>query len=320
MQAIEREPLDLVVSDIMMPHYNGYEIFEAAKKRNEAMPIVLITGFGYDPSHSLVRASNEGLEAVLYKPFTPTQLLEELQKALYSGDSAPAGRLIRSGDRVEIDRLLTPIRPTNVICVGRNYPTPERPDGDDEPLEVFMKPTTSVQAPGRPIVIPKLEAPAVDCEGELAVVIGTHTREVSEADAFNHVLGYTIANDVTARRFQTTQGPAPWLRGKGFDTFCPLGPTIVTTDELEDPQDLRIITRVNGEIARQGSTRDMLRSVAAIVSELSRHLTLSPGTVILTGAPPRLEDTLAATSIKDGDEVEVEIDRIGRLVNSVEAR
>jgi 2-keto-4-pentenoate hydratase/2-oxohepta-3-ene-1,7-dioic acid hydratase in catechol pathway len=320
MQAIEHEPFDLIVSDITMPHHNGYEIYSAARSRDSDLPILLITGFGYDPSHSVVRAANQGLKSVLYKPFTPTQLLEELQKVVHSPNGVLVGQLARTDECLKIDRLLAPIRPSNVICVGRNYPTPDAPDLDKDPLEVFMKPTTAVQSPDRPIALPHLDDPEVDCEGELAVIIGAYTRHVSEGDAPHHILGYTIGNDITARRFQVARGPAPWMRGKGFDTFCPLGPAIVTSDQISDPQALGITTRVNGEIARQGNTRDMLRSVWAIVSQLSQNMTLAPGTVILTGASPRLQDTTAATSLQPGDEVEVEIESIGVLANPVEAR
>ena len=183
-----------------------------------------------------------------------------------------------------------------------------------------MKPTTAVIGPGETIRMPDCGGadPLIDAEGELAVVIGAEARDVAEDDALGVVLGYTAAADVTARRWQTTSGPPLWIRGKGFDTFCPLGPVVVTTAELGNASGLGLRTIVNGTVVRQASTDDMLRPVAALVSELSRHVTLRPGTVILTGAPSLLKPE-EHRPLGSGDEVVVEIEGIGRLVNRVEA-
>jgi 2-keto-4-pentenoate hydratase/2-oxohepta-3-ene-1,7-dioic acid hydratase in catechol pathway len=317
--ALEHQPIDLVVSDIVMPHHDGYEIFAAAKRENSDIPVVLVTGFGYDPTHSLVRASKEGLTAVLYKPFTPHELLEEVDRAMRGAAGTPASTLARLDERLEIAKLLAPVAPPNVVCVGRNYG--DAPDaGPPDELEVFMKPSTAVQAPGEPIRLPAAATdPLVDVEGELAVVIGARAQSVAPEHALEHVLGYTAANDVTARHWQRPAGPPVWMRGKGFDTFCPMGPAIVTPDEIGDPDALEVRTVVNGRTVRSGSTAGMIRPVATVVSELSRHITLEPGTVILTGAPPALEPPDEAARLADGDEVAVEIDAIGRLVNRVEA-
>lgn len=318
MEAIDKELLDLVVSDIMMPHHDGYEIFAAAKSHFDNIPILLITGFGYDPNHSLVRASAEGLEAVLYKPFTPTQLLDSVQQIVDGLNGSLSETIVRTSERIEIGRMLPPIAPPNVICVGRNYRQPggtlEPPTPDD--LEVFLKPTTALRAHERPIRLPRVDDgdPLVDCEGELAVVIGRYTRDVDEEVAMQRVVGLTIANDVTARRFQDA-GPGRWMRGKGFDTFCPIGPGVVTLDEVADPQCLQITTRVNDVVVQQGSTADMLRPINVIISELSRRMTLAPGTVILTGAPPRLGE--GPTVLQPGDVVSIEIESLGTLVNAV---
>jgi 2-keto-4-pentenoate hydratase/2-oxohepta-3-ene-1,7-dioic acid hydratase in catechol pathway len=232
------------------------------------------------------------------------------------------GELRRTGRAVAVSRLLAPLDPVNVFCVGLNYrahaaesnaPIPEDP-------VIFMKPTTAVTAPGDPIRIPACcrRGPEVDYECELAVVIGRATRDVPEERALGFVLGYTVGNDVSARRWQRHNG-GQWVRGKSFDTFCPLGPALVTVDEITDPQALRLRTVLNGEVMQEGTTEDMIFPVARIVSFLSRDTTLLPGTVILTGTPPGVG--FARTPpvfLKAGDRVTVEIDRIGALTNPVE--
>jgi 2-keto-4-pentenoate hydratase/2-oxohepta-3-ene-1,7-dioic acid hydratase in catechol pathway len=318
--AIEREAIDLIVSDIVMPHHNGYEIFAAARARDGNIPVVLVTGFGYDPNHSIVRASQEGLTAVLYKPFTPQQLLDEVDEAMRLAMVNPADALVRTGEKLVVDRLLAPCEPTNVICVGRNYAIGEHDaaaHADDE-LEVFMKPTTAVVGPGSEIRLPDLSGtdPLVHAEGELAVIIGSSAQGVSEEEALNHVVGYTAALDVTATRWQTRTGPPRWMRGKGFDTFCPLGPVIVTADELSPVRGVGVRTLVNDAVVRHGSTGSMLRSVPTLVSTLSRSMTLLPGTVILTGAPV-LDPGITAASLCPGDVVAVEVEGVGRLENPV---
>ena len=320
MAAIEHEPIDLVVTDIVMPHHDGYELFTAARRRDDTMPVLLVTGFGYDPTHTLVRAAREGHESVLYKPFTPDQLLDEVDKAVRSCNGALRPALTPTAEHVGIARVLAPLRPTNIVCVGRNYGHPggdAGPDARPETLEVFLKPTTCIQAPRAPIRLPAFDGvdPRVECEGELAVVLGSTARDVPEPEALDCVLGYTIANDVTARSFQTDGGPPRWMRGKGFDTFCPLGPAIVTPDEAGEIDDLPIVTRINGREVQRGSTRGMVRPVRSIVSALSRHVTLPPGTVILTGSPP----PTAPAALAAGDEVTIEIGSLGRLANPVEA-
>ena len=181
-----------------------------------------------------------------------------------------------------------------------------------------LKPRSSVQDPLEPIRIPASHDGAhdVDCEGELAVVIGSTARDVAEDEALDHVLGYLAANDVTVRRWQHGDASLSWMRGKGFDTFCPIGPAVVTADELPDPDALTITTRVNDRVVQRGSTSQMLRPVARLVSEISRMITLHPGTLLLTGAPPRVEPAPGG-GLRPGDEVRVEIEGIGELVNPV---
>jgi len=216
------------------------------------------------------------------------------------------------GPRVSIAKLLAPVVPPNIICVGRNYPpTPCPPVLKDQELEVFLKPTTALQNPGDPIVRPEFDGldPQLDVEGELAMVIGRDAKNITESRALDFVLGFTIANDVTAKAFQTASGPPLWTRGKGFDTFCPLGPAIMTLDEINDPLDLEIRTLVDGHVVRQGRTSEMIWSVPRIIATVSRHLTLLQGTLILTGAPP----VIHAAALTPGSRIEVEISELGSL-------
>lgn len=205
--------------------------------------------------------------------------------------------------------LLAPVFPTKVVCVGRNYVehAAERDaEVPDEPV-IFLKPATAVIGPGQSIVIPP-EAETVHHEAELAIVVGTVSRRVAAEDAGNHILGYTVANDVSARNLQAKDGQ--WTRAKGFDTFCPLGPALET--EL-DPVGLSITCRVNGEVRQDGNTEDMVFGVAEIFEFVSRVMTLLPGDVILTGTPA------GVGPIEPGDFVEVAIERIGSLSNPVVA-
>ena len=313
--AIGQRELDVVVSDIVMPHHDGYEVFAAAKRRSDRLAVVLVTGFGYDPNHTVVRACGQGCEQVLYKPFTPQQLVAKVADAIRASTNGRFGALVRGVERVRTgNRVLAPLVPRDILCVGRNY-GPEDPAGD---LELFMKPRSAIQDPLQPIVIPQSDGtdPDIDVEGELAVVIGTLARDVAEADALGYVLGYVAASDVTARRWRHGETPLAWMRGKGFDTFCPIGPAIVTPDELPDPDSITVTTRVNGEVTRRGNTSQMTRPVARLISEISRVITLHPGTLLLTGAPPPSASAPAA-GLRPGDEVCVEIDGIGTLVNPV---
>jgi 2-keto-4-pentenoate hydratase/2-oxohepta-3-ene-1,7-dioic acid hydratase in catechol pathway len=231
---------------------------------------------------------------------------------LSSSSSAP--RLPRLADA----DLLAPLpRPGKVVAIGRNYKEHADEEGVDPPTAplVFAKWPSSVVGPGADIRWdPELTA-QVDYEAELAVVIGRTARNVSQADALDYVLGYTCLNDVSARDLQF--GDGQWVRGKSLDTFCPMGPILVTADEIGDPQALAISCRVNGELLQNANTSRMYFGVAEIISFVSRSFTLEPGDVIATGTPsgvgvfrdpPRF--------LADGDVVTVEIEGIGRLVNT----
>jgi 2-keto-4-pentenoate hydratase/2-oxohepta-3-ene-1,7-dioic acid hydratase in catechol pathway len=211
-------------------------------------------------------------------------------------------------DRVQ---LLSPVLPTKVICVGKNYEDhAEEMDGDvpEEPL-IFMKPATTVIGQNAPIILPP-SSREVHHEAELAVVISKIARNVRAEDASAYIFGYTAGNDVTARDLQMRDGQ--WTRAKGFDTFCPLGPAIET--ELDPLERLAVICKVNGEVRQAGFTADMIFGVAEILEYVSTVMTLLPGDVILTGTPS------GVGKIEHGDVVEVELDGIGSLVNPVVAK
>ncbi len=228
------------------------------------------------------------------------------------------GAFETTGEQVRIGSLLAPVSPPNVYGIGLNYREHARNMGAEIPEfpPVFMKPTTTIAHPGEDILLPKLctQGPEVDYECELAVVIGRRVRDISVADALKCVLGYTAANEVTARKWAKVSQ----IRGKSFDRFCPLGPAIVTADEIPDPQKLRLTTTLNGEVMQDGNTSDMIFSVAEIISFVSQDTTLLPGTVIVTGTPPGAGFARdPQVFLQDGDEVQVEIENIGKLSNPV---
>ncbi|MFC1540999.1 fumarylacetoacetate hydrolase family protein [Candidatus Latescibacterota bacterium] len=227
------------------------------------------------------------------------------------------------GGAVAVKRLLAPVKPSNIICIGLNYLEHAEESGNEVPdiPVVFMKPTTAVTDPFAQIRIPKSadSRGEVDYEVEIAVVIGKRALNVSESHALDYVLGYTVANDVSARKIQLESPGTQWDRGKGFDTFCPLGPAIVTTDEIKNPQSLLLKTILNGTVMQDYSADRMIFSVAALISYLSTDTTLLPGTVILTGTPPGVG--FARTPpvfLMPGDTIRVEVSSIGALINTVE--
>jgi len=203
------------------------------------------------------------------------------------------------------DDLDAPVIPSKAVCVGLNYKSHIEEMGENLPEEptLFLKPRTAVIGPAENILLPP-QSSRVDYEGELAIVIKDHTRWVSQSEAHKHVLGYTIANDVTARDLQSKDGQ--WTRAKSFDTFLPLGPWIETD---VDPMNLSLRTLVNGELRQEGNTADLIFDVFYLVSFISKIMTLEPGDIILTGTPS------GVGPLNDGDEVVVEIEGIGRLVN-----
>ncbi|MDQ8208923.1 fumarylacetoacetate hydrolase family protein [Coraliomargarita sp. SDUM461003] len=220
-------------------------------------------------------------------------------------------------------RRLAPVVPTAIYAIGLNYREHAAEMNSELPEYpvVFMKSTASVLDPDCPIELPRhLHSDQVDYECELAVVIGKRCKNVSAKDALDYVLGYTCSNDVSARDWQKKLGGGQWMKGKSFDTFCPLGPVLVTADQIPNPQILPIRTILNGEIRQESYTGDMIFTVAELIAFLSGSTTLLPGTVILTGTPPGVG--VAATPqrfLKPGDDVAIEISGIGRLRNPVVA-
>ncbi len=205
--------------------------------------------------------------------------------------------------------LLPPVLPTKVVCVGRNYAAhAEEHDAEvpDLPL-IFLKPPSAVIGPEDRIVLPP-QSQQIEHEAELAVVIGKESRWIHAEDALDYVLGYTVANDVTARDLQYRDGQ--WTRGKGFDTFCPIGPWV---DTEFDPTDVMISCYVNEELRQMGSTRDMVFSIRQIITYISSVMTLYPGDLILTGTPSGVGPLIP------GDRVSVRIDGLGDLINPVVA-
>jgi 2-keto-4-pentenoate hydratase/2-oxohepta-3-ene-1,7-dioic acid hydratase in catechol pathway len=231
---------------------------------------------------------------------------------------------VRSLDQpAEVVKILAPIVPSQILGIGLNY----RQHAEETKAKIpafpvlFGKGLNSVQNPGDPIFIPThLASSEVDYECELAVIIGRPCKNVSRQQALDFVLGYTCANDVSARDWQKKKGGGQWSRGKSFDSFCPLGPCLVTPDEIPNPNSLAIRTILNGETVQDCNTGDMIFDVASLIEFLSGSTTLLPGTVILTGTPHGVG--MAANPprwLSPGDKVSVEIEKIGTLTNPVYA-
>jgi 2-keto-4-pentenoate hydratase/2-oxohepta-3-ene-1,7-dioic acid hydratase in catechol pathway len=244
----------------------------------------------------------------------PDGTFTKLRGALFEGFSA-------TSETAPVSRVLAPLVPTAILCIGLNYrqhaaetnaPVPEYP-------VLFFKNPAAVQHPGEPIVLPRwMHSAKVDYECELAVVIGKRARNVPRERAHEYILGYTCANDVSARDWQKEGGGGQWSRGKSFDTFAPLGPCLVTPDEIPDPQALRLRTIVNGETLQDWSTGDMIFDIPTLIEFLSGSTTLVRGTVILTGTPHGVG--MARTPprwLKAGDSVTIDIEKIGALTNPV---
>jgi 2-keto-4-pentenoate hydratase/2-oxohepta-3-ene-1,7-dioic acid hydratase in catechol pathway len=206
-------------------------------------------------------------------------------------------------------RILPPCAPTKIVCVGRNYVEHAKELGNEVPKEplLFLKPPSSLIGNGDSIVYPTLSQ-RVDFEGELGLVIGKQARNVPAEEAQEYILGYTIVNDITARDLQKKDGQ--WTRGKGFDTFCAVGPWLVLKEEV-DFESLRVRTMLNGEMKQDGSVRDMIFPVNAIIAYITQFMTLEPGDLIATGTPP------GVGPMRPGDTVQVEIEGIGKLHNPV---
>ncbi len=238
------------------------------------------------------------------------QLIYRLHGAPYhqqlrNGVYAP--QLSGSPVLLEKVKLHAPVKPSKIVCVGRNYAEHAAELGNQVPPEplIFLKPPTTIIGPDDAIVYPDISK-NVNHEGELAVVIGERCRNVSEADATRVIFGYTLANDVTARDLQRSD--SQWTRGKGFDTFCPVGPWI---DTAFDPTGRQVRCLVNNEVRQDGNTSLMIYSLGRILSFVTRFMTLEPGDLVLTGTPA------GVGPLQPGDTVTVEIEHLGTLSNSV---
>lgn len=230
------------------------------------------------------------------------------------------GKLEETGKTARIGRLLAPLDPPNILAIGLNYGrhAEETNIARPEIPILFIKATTSIIGPGEMILLPSLGPDQVDYEAELAVVIGRRAKNVSREEALGYVLGYTCANDVSARDWQIEKQKRQWARGKSFDTFCPLGPCLVTADEMTDPNVLGIRAILNGQVMQDSNTSDMIFDVQGLISDLSRSFTLLPGTVILTGTPGGVGFTRQPpVFLREGDEITIEIEGIGSLTNRV---
>ena len=258
-------------------------------------------------------------------------LLCDLSRWVEELDVVERGELAIATDEVA---LLVPIgKPRKLFLVAGNYAAPVLEGngsavarGDTFPY-VFMKPpSTTLTHPGDPVILPRISPDHIDWECELGVVIGRRCRGVPEHEALEYVAGYTVVNDISDRRFQPNPERTPrerdrffdWLHGKWHDSFCPMGPCILTADAVEDPQVLSLQLSVNSELKQDGSTAQMIFSVAAIVSFLSQFVTLEPGDIIATGTPSGV-GSASGTYLKPGDVIQATISRIGTLETPVEA-
>jgi 2-keto-4-pentenoate hydratase/2-oxohepta-3-ene-1,7-dioic acid hydratase in catechol pathway len=265
-----------------------------------------------DGTRRLAVAQGEGLAELA----SPPEGLAWLDPRDRPADDAVDGRAL-DPDAV---RLLPPISPGKIVAIGLNYRDHIEEAGLEEPERplVFAKFPSSVIGARDPIAIDLSLAERVDWEVELGVVIGRRAHRVGQAEALDHVAGYLVANDVSARDVQF--GDGQWVRGKSFDTFCPLGPALVTVDEVADPQALRLRTTVNGETVQDSNTGLMIFSVAEIIAFCSSCFTLDPGDVILTGTPWGCGEFMdPRRSLAPGDVVECAVEGLGELTNPVVA-
>ncbi len=245
--------------------------------------------------------------------------IDEMSAQLVEGDIF--GKYDLTSKTIAMKKLLAPIVPPTLLCIGLNYKAHAEETGAKLPEYpvLFIKASNALNNPGDPIIIPKVATNEVDFECELAVIIGRQAKNISKRNALDYVLGYTCANDVSARRWQKEGGGKQWCRGKSFDTFCPLGPCLVTTDDIPNPNDLKIRTILNDQTMQDSKTSDMIFDVPALISFLSQSATLLPGTIILTGTPPGVGFARKPpVFLKPGDQVSIEIEHIGTLINPVE--
>ncbi|HQE84679.1 MAG TPA: fumarylacetoacetate hydrolase family protein [Candidatus Hydrogenedentes bacterium] len=259
------------------------------------------------------------------------RILDANNKMMYAAQQKD-GRLLKlegdvtsgesriSNEDVKPSHWLPPLDPTAILCIGLNYRKHAEEGGQPIPEYpvLFMKNPAAATGHKEPIKLPDVCREEVDYEAELAVVIGKPAYNVPKAEALSYVLGYTCSNDVSARIWQSKLGGTQWCRGKGFDTFAPLGPVLVTPDEVPNANALAIKAFLNGEIMQSSNTKDMIFDVPTLISFLSQDTTLLPGTVIMTGTPEGIGWARnPKVVLKPGDVIAIEIEGLGRLENPV---
>jgi 5-carboxymethyl-2-hydroxymuconate isomerase len=254
---------------------------------------------------------------------------EEAEKLDYAGDLTdlvrdgidPAGLSAVGTAPVDEIRCAAPLRPGKIVAIGLNYLDHCR-EADVEPPSaplIFAKFPSSVIGPDEEVIVDRTLTATVDWEAELGVVIGRKASRVGRKEALDHVFGYTAVNDVSARDAQV--GDGQWVRSKSLDTFCPIGPCVVTADELGDPQSVGIRATVNGVTMQESSTAEMIFGVAELIEYCSRNFTLEPGDLLITGTPWGVGIARdPVVTLQDGDEVVVHLDRIGDLRNTIRDR
>jgi 2-keto-4-pentenoate hydratase/2-oxohepta-3-ene-1,7-dioic acid hydratase in catechol pathway len=231
------------------------------------------------------------------------------------------GHFQPTGKRLTVKKILPPLIPPNIIGIGLNYRkhADETNIGYPEIPVMFLKATSAIIGPDDPIILPRSGPDEVDCEGELAVIIGKKVKNVNVNEAMEAVFGFTCANDVSARDWQIKKQKKQWARGKSFDSFCPIGPVLVTKEDIKNPNNLQIQTRINGQLMQDSNTSDMIFNISTIISHISQSLTLLPGTLILTGTPHGVGFTRTPPLfLKKNDLVSIFIEEIGELKNRVQ--
>jgi 2-keto-4-pentenoate hydratase/2-oxohepta-3-ene-1,7-dioic acid hydratase in catechol pathway len=267
----------------------------------------------------LARIDAAGTTATPIATAPPGGGRDALRDLLHAGTDVAGAPAVSGPITMSEATLESPVTaPSKIVAIGLNYADHARESGVEPPKApvAFVKTPNSIVGPGQDIRYAKDDTAEVDYEAELAVVIGRRASRVSQDEALDYVFGYTCCNDVSARDAQFADGQ--WVRGKSFDTFCPLGPWIVTADEIADPQALHIACRVNGQTLQDSTTGEMIFGVAEIISYMSRFITFEPGDVIATGTPFGVG--FARTPpvyLLNGDTVEVEVEGIGVLSNPV---
>jgi 2-keto-4-pentenoate hydratase/2-oxohepta-3-ene-1,7-dioic acid hydratase in catechol pathway len=247
------------------------------------------------------------------------QLIDDHTARRIEGDLFAAHMV--TNDALKIEKLLAPLIPTDILCIGLNYKDHAAESKSEIPKNpmLFIKASNTLNHPGDPIPIPRRSS-MIDYESELCIVIGKPAKNVPKEKALDYVFGYTCANDVSARDWQRDKalGGGQFARGKSFDGFCPLGPWIVTRDEIPNPNALKIRGELNGQVMQDHTTADMIFNVPTLIESLSSTMTLRPGSIILTGTPHGVG--FARTPpvwLKPGDRFVVDIEKIGRLENPI---